>query len=198
LVLSANPQLTAREVRQILEQTADKIVDNNPDPQFGLRKGTYESNGRSEWFGAGKVNAQRAVNAAVGLRVKALQVSRWLPALSHNPIAIPDGVESGITSRINIADAGKVKNLQVTVDVEHEYLGDITIELIAPSGEAALLQNRTLGRRTKLQTIYDMQSTPALQRLLEQSTNGAWQLRLIDAIPGDQGKLNWWKLSIGI
>jgi subtilisin family serine protease len=198
LVLSANPQLTAREVRQILEQTADKIVDNNPDPQFGLRKGTYESNGHSEWFGAGKVNAQRAVNAAMGLRVKALQVSRWLPALSNNAIAIPDGNEAGITSRINIADAGKVRNLQVTVDVEHEYLGDMTIELIAPSGETALLQNRTLGRRTKLQTIYDMQSTPALQRLLDQSTNGAWQLRLIDAIPGDQGKLNWWKLTIGI
>jgi subtilisin-like proprotein convertase family protein len=107
-------------------------------------------------------------------------------------------VEAGITSRINIAEAATVKNLQVTVDVEHEYLGDITIELIAPSGETALLQNRTLGRRTKLQTIYDMQSTPALQRLLEQPTNGAWQLRLIDAIPGDQGKLNWWKLTIGV
>jgi subtilisin-like proprotein convertase family protein len=118
--------------------------------------------------------------------------------LSNNAIGIPDGVEAGITSRINIAEAGTVKNLQVTVDVEHEYLGDITIELIAPSGETALLQNRTLGRRTKLQTIYDMQSTPALQRLLEQPTNGAWQLRLIDAIPGDQGKLNWWKLTIGV
>jgi subtilisin family serine protease len=198
LVLSANPQLTAREVRQILEQTADKIVDNNPDPQFGQRKGTYEANGRSEWFGAGKVNAQRAVNAAMQLRISAYQTTRWLPALSNNVIGIPDGVEAGITSRINIADTGTVKNLQVTVDVEHEYLGDITIELIAPSGETALLQNRTLGRRTKLQTIYDMQNTPALQRLLDQSTNGAWQLRLIDPIPGDQGKLNWWKLMIGI
>jgi subtilisin family serine protease len=198
LVLSANPQLTAREVRQILEQTADKITDTNPDPQFGLRKGTYEANGRSEWFGAGKVNAQKAVNAAAQMRSQQFRSTRWLPALSNNPIAIPDGSDAGITSRINIADTGNVKNLQITVDVDHGYLGDITIELIAPSGETALLQNRTLGRRTKLQTIYDMQNTPALQRLLDQSTNGAWQLRLIDPIPGDQGKLNWWKLTIGI
>ncbi|MBE9028327.1 S8 family serine peptidase [filamentous cyanobacterium LEGE 11480] len=198
LVLSANPQLTAREVRQILEQTADKILDPNPDPQFGLRKGTYESNGRSDWFGYGKVNAQKAVNAARSRRVNNYRVNRWLSALSNNKIAIPDGATSGISSRINIAEQDQVKNLQVTVDIDHQYLGDLSIELIAPSGEVALLQGRTLGRRTKLQTIYDLQNTPNLQRLLDQSTRGAWQLRLSDAIDGDQGTLNWWKLTIGV
>ncbi|NJL66960.1 MAG: S8 family serine peptidase [Microcoleus sp. SM1_3_4] len=66
LMLSANPRLTAREVRTILEQTADKIVDSDPDPQFGNRLGTYDaSNQRSDWFGYGKVNALKAVQAAV-------------------------------------------------------------------------------------------------------------------------------------
>ncbi|MGL5060618.1 MAG: S8 family serine peptidase, partial [Microcoleus sp.] len=66
LVLSANPRLTAREVRGILEQTADKIVDSDPDPQFGNRLGTYDaSNQRSDWFGYGKVNAFKAIQAAV-------------------------------------------------------------------------------------------------------------------------------------
>ncbi|OCQ92018.1 peptidase S8 [Oscillatoriales cyanobacterium USR001] len=65
LILSANPNLTAREVRTILEQTADKIVDTDPDPQFGTRMGTYSSSGRCDWFGYGKVNAFKAVQAAV-------------------------------------------------------------------------------------------------------------------------------------
>jgi subtilisin family serine protease len=64
LVLSANPNLTAAQVRQILESTADKITDPNPDPQLGLRHGTYGSNGHCQWFGHGKVNAYRAVAQA--------------------------------------------------------------------------------------------------------------------------------------
>jgi hypothetical protein len=58
--------LTAREVRGILAQTADKIVDPDPDPQLGNRMGNYDpNNGRSDWLGYGKVNALKAVQAAV-------------------------------------------------------------------------------------------------------------------------------------
>jgi len=66
LILSANPRLTAREVRGILQETADKIVDADPDPQLGNRMGNYDTNSRrSDWFGYGKVNALKAVQAAV-------------------------------------------------------------------------------------------------------------------------------------
>ncbi len=66
LILSANPRLTAREVRGILEETADRIVDPDPDPQLGNRMGNYDTNSRrSDWFGYGKVNALKAVQAAV-------------------------------------------------------------------------------------------------------------------------------------
>ncbi len=64
LVLSANPNLKASEVKEILRQTADKIVDNDPDTVLGLKKGTYDAQGHSEWFGYGKVNAFRAVQEA--------------------------------------------------------------------------------------------------------------------------------------
>lgn len=65
LILSSNTQLTSREVRAILETTADKIVDNDPDPQLGQSLGNYNSNGHSQWFGYGKVNALKAVTEAV-------------------------------------------------------------------------------------------------------------------------------------
>ncbi len=67
LVISANPQLTAAQVKQILQETADKIEDAQPDPVLGNTKGTYDGNGHSEWFGFGKVNAASAVQRAVDM-----------------------------------------------------------------------------------------------------------------------------------
>ncbi|MEO0583897.1 MAG: S8 family serine peptidase [Bacteroidota bacterium] len=68
LVIASNPELTAREVKRILEETTDKITDENPDPILGHNKGIYDAEGHSEWFGFGKVNAGRAVRRAVALR----------------------------------------------------------------------------------------------------------------------------------
>lgn len=57
LILSANPDLTAREVKEILQQTADKIG----------RPSEY-SNGHSVKYGYGRVNADRAVAEALRRR----------------------------------------------------------------------------------------------------------------------------------
>lgn len=57
LILSANPDLTAREVKEILQQTADKI---------GL-PGDYV-NGHSVKYGYGRINADRAVAEAIRRR----------------------------------------------------------------------------------------------------------------------------------
>jgi len=61
LVKSANKDLSAKAIREILETTADKIIDNDADPVLGQRKGTYDNDGHSEWFGFGKINAHKAV-----------------------------------------------------------------------------------------------------------------------------------------
>ena len=59
LILSANPDLTAREVKEILMMTADKIGQS----------WEYQ-NGRSRKYGAGRVNAERAVAEAIRRRKK--------------------------------------------------------------------------------------------------------------------------------
>jgi subtilisin family serine protease len=55
LILSANPDLTARQVKDILQRTADKI--GHPSE--------YDSNGHSLKYGYGRVNADRAVAEAI-------------------------------------------------------------------------------------------------------------------------------------
>lgn len=68
LVLSVNQNLTATEVKQIITQTADKIIDNTPDTMYQYLKGTYNENQHSEWFGYGKINAYKAVLKAIEIQ----------------------------------------------------------------------------------------------------------------------------------
>lgn len=70
LVISANPGLTADEVRKIIETTTDRIEDKEPDPILNQAKGTYTNDKHSEWFGYGKVNAAKAVQKAFDLLPK--------------------------------------------------------------------------------------------------------------------------------
>lgn len=197
LILSINPALTAIEVRRILQETADKIVDPDPDPQFGFRKGTYSSAGHSEWFGYGKVNAFRAVQAAKA-RLSSPSPSRQVTGVNSVPVAIPDDNLQGVASAIAISDASVLRDIRVTVDLEHSFLGDVEISLIAPNGRTVLLQSRTLGRRTRLQTQYTLQSTPTLQQILGLSIRGTWRLQVVDRAPGETGRLNSWQLSLGV
>lgn len=56
LVLTANPDLTAGEVRQVLRDSCDKV---GPDDYFSTDAGT-----RNDRYGFGRVNAERAVGLA--------------------------------------------------------------------------------------------------------------------------------------
>ncbi len=58
LILSANPKLTAKEVKDILIKTADKI--GHPSE--------YDSRGHSRRFGFGRVNADKAVAEAIRMK----------------------------------------------------------------------------------------------------------------------------------
>ncbi|MEM7554851.1 MAG: S8 family serine peptidase [Cyanobacteria bacterium P01_A01_bin.84] len=204
LVLSANPDLTAKQVKRLLEETADKIVDLDPDPQLGLNLGSYNENGHSQWFGYGKVNAAKAVQAAHKLRIASVGVTRDIEGYNHNRIAIPDNDPRGIKSAIAIGRSSPiamsapnlVKDIQVSVDITHQFLGDLEIYLIAPNNFRILLQSRTLGRSTSLQKTYTTRSHPVLNKLFSIQVNGTWQLLIIDLSPQDIGTLNKWELSL--
>lgn len=197
LMLSANPDLTAQDVRQILQATADKLVDPQPDPQLGLQKGTYDVNGHSQWFGYGKVNAARAVQSARQRIAPPPTVSRQIQQQGA-AIDIPDYNPQGATSAIQIGDTSAIRDMQVSVDVEHSFLGDIEIILSAPSGQTVLLQNRTLGRSTRLQATYSLQTTSALRQFINQSAAGSWQLRLVDYALLNTGRLRGWQIVFGV
>ncbi|MTJ53017.1 peptidase S8, partial [Anabaena sp. UHCC 0253] len=112
-------------------------------------------------------------------------------------VSIPDDDRQGIKSAIAINEAVKINDIQVTVNITHDFLGDLEVYLIAPTNQRILLQSRTLGRRTQLQNTYTVRSHPALKQLLSLPAQGRWQLQVIDYAAQDIGKLNNWELLIG-
>lgn len=198
LMLSINPDLTAAEVKQILQSTTDKIIDKDPDPQLGQRYGTYDSNGHSFWFGYGKVNAAAAVKAAQARALRSRTLHQTLTAQSSTASPIPDNAPNGIRSALNISTGGSLQDIKIFIQAEHEFLSDLSFTLISPQGQTVLTQGRTLGRQTRLQRTYSLVNTPALRRLLNSEVKGRWQLQVIDHVPEHTGQLQRWDLILGI
>ena len=198
LMLSANPELTAAEVKQILQDTADKIEDKTPDPQLGLTYGQYDERGHSRWFGHGKVNAYRAVEAARDRYLAQRRLSSTIEQTNGVSLAIPADRIAMQRAGITINQHGRLQDIQVYVDIRHGFLGDLSISLIAPQGKTVLLQGRTLGRQTQLRKTFTFETTPALSLLINHGIHGRWQLKIMDHTETHQGQLSQWLLRLGV
>jgi extracellular elastinolytic metalloproteinase len=111
-------------------------------------------------------------------------------------LTIPDNNPAGVSSQVTIAAAGTATNLKVGVDITHTYIGDLRVELVAPSGQAAVLHGRAGGSADNLITTYESASSSALAALVGQPIQGAWTLRVTDLAGQDIGKLNRWSLEV--
>lgn len=191
LVKAANPGLSGLQIKEIIEQSADKIEDTSTDPLYNLAKGNY-SNGISEWFGHGKVNAAKAVHEAA----RRLQPVRVIEKENLTAIAIPDFNAAGIASPISISEAGAVSGLEVQVDISHSWIGDLEVSLISPAGTLMLLHNRGGGGADNIQKTYTLVDTLALGAALGQPASGSWLLQVADRASRDLGTLNRWSLKL--
>jgi M6 family metalloprotease-like protein len=111
-------------------------------------------------------------------------------------LSIPDNKAEGITSKINIAKSGTLNDITVAVAIPHTYIGDLLVEIVAPSGDSVTLHNMSGGSKDDLRMSYDLTSTPALGALLGQEIQGDWLLRVKDLQRIDTGKLEKWSLRL--
>ena len=111
-------------------------------------------------------------------------------------LAIPDNTPVGVSSSIAIAQSGAVRGIKVSVDITHSWIGDLRVELVAPSGQAAILHDQSGRDEDNIIRSYDSVTSPGLAALAGQTTQGNWQLRVKDLAAQDIGKLNRWKLEL--
>lgn len=226
LVISANPELTALKVADILQKTTDTNLNHTPyervkpaalhvgtptrfdppvlagrhpsdvswdvSPVFDGDFRAHATSGRpwSHWFGYGKVNALRAVQAAKPRNFDVTAV------LTPTDLTIPDNTHTWTEMATTVEELAIVDDIAVTVSVSHSYIGDLQVALQGPSGAQAMLHDRTGGSANQLSRTFTVANASSLNIFLGQQSKGEWKLLVRDLAATDTGKVNNCKLSL--
>ncbi len=111
-------------------------------------------------------------------------------------LQIPDNDPAGIECTLNAEGSGRLKDIEVRIDISHTYIQDLIVTLVAPSGKSIPLHHRSGGSADNIITTYTRDSTPELTSLDNEPVNGTWRLQVADVAGRDVGKLNRWALRI--
>ena len=184
LVIGRNPNLRWDEVRDILKRSCDRI---------DTAGGQYDSNGRSPFYGFGRVNAKKAVELAMPVQPTTVAIRTAV-----KDVAIKDLQTS--TLELPIADTGLLKSIKVSVDIEHTYRGDLVVSVRPPAATGVspvVLHNREGSAADNLKKTYDEVNAPGLVALKNKSPKGTWTLVVADKEAQDTGKIRSFTLEMG-
>ncbi|MBW4677288.1 MAG: S8 family serine peptidase [Desmonostoc geniculatum HA4340-LM1] len=183
LIIASNPNLRWDEVRDIIKRSCDRI------DQAG---GKYDANGRSPYYGYGRINALKAVELAKPNQPSPIGVFQ---AVQDVPIS--DLQTSKLS--VAIANTNVVKSIKVTVDIEHTYIADLIVTLNPPASTGVppiILHDRLGGSTDNIKTTYDEVNTPKLAAFKGKSPQGTWALEVADKANLDTGKIRSFTIEI--
>ncbi|WP_206051087.1 proprotein convertase P-domain-containing protein [Nocardioides speluncae] len=111
------------------------------------------------------------------------------PQTNGTDVAITDNatVSSSITIAGCTGNASATSKVAVTI--QHTYIGDLKVDLVAPDGTVYVLHNRTGGSADNINTTYTV-------NLSSEARNGAWKLQVNDNAAQDTGKIDTWTLTL--
>ncbi|MBN4084759.1 S8 family serine peptidase [Flavobacteriaceae bacterium AH-315-B10] len=125
---------------------------------------------------------------------------------------------STVTSTINFPDTFTIEDVNLTVDYDHTWIGDVSLTLISPSGtrvkvidvltcttelnfnfnfddEAANAIDCEVGN-TNYPALHTYKPVSPLSAFNGETSNGVWTLEITDDGPEDVGTVNGWTLEI--
>ena len=102
-------------------------------------------------------------------------------------LAIPD--LTTVSDTVTVSDSETATSVSVAVDITHNYIGDLKIDLIAPDGTTKTLHNRTGSSTDNIIKTY----APDFGGV---SIAGIWTLQIYDGFGVDPGVLNSWTLTV--
>ncbi|WP_255334358.1 S8 family serine peptidase [Methanosarcina sp. KYL-1] len=181
LMLSLNHELTSAEVKQIMMDTADRIDTEN---------GGYV-NGHSPLYGHGRINAHRAL-AHIKESIVPLQVL-YMEHRIQKPIPDLGEVEDNIVFPVS----APIKDIEVNLDIKHNWRGDLRVILESPLGDKIILADKTGGGKKDIIESFSFHENPELfSSLIGRSCEGDWSLKVSDTTKRDTGTIKKWGLAI--
>ncbi|NJL75407.1 MAG: hypothetical protein HC892_10630 [Saprospiraceae bacterium] len=106
--------------------------------------------------------------------------------------AIPDNT-GALVSRAKFVSNKRVEQLDLAIDIQHPCVGDLIVNLIAPSGKALTVHNREGGYTENLTRYYGQEFFEVFQG---EPVAGDWRLEVFDKAITDVGRLKSWSIGI--
>jgi len=126
----------------------------------------------------------------------AITAPRSIRITSLDGAHIRDNTKTQSTeSAVDMRHAGTVASVSVSVDIDHDYRGDLKVALVAPDGTEAMLHNRAGGSADDLRATYTSAAAP-LSKMVGKEASGHWRLTAGDYVAYGPGTLNSWALSL--
>jgi kexin len=194
LALQARPDLTWRDMQWLT------VMSSVPFDQPADWKKTALGRTFSHQFGYGKLDAYALVEAAKTWKLVKPQAWFYSPWM-HVKKAIPEGTE-GLASEfevtkdmLNKANFARVEHITLTMNVEHERRGDLSVELISPAGYTSHLS--TARRDDEAAEGYEDWTFMSVAHWGEDGI-GKWTVIVKDTIKdnGKKGTFTDWKLRL--
>ena len=169
----------------------------------------------SNQYGFGLVDAARAVEMAESYDVDlgtfketVDDTGAWRYDSGSLNLSIPDEDAQGVSSEICVDQNLVIEKVQIRLTIAHSFTSQLGVELTSPSGTKSIILNinsrvitRTLGKITGFndflfgtnafygETSYGNTAT-------EETSCGAWTLKVIDGDSTRKGVLKGWKINI--
>lgn len=197
LMLEANPKLGYRDVQMILAASGGNQSSEPAKP------GALGWNGTELWHdtqkGFGIVDAHTAVRLAEtwqGQRTLANEQS--LTASFRPDIGLPILTDRFTTSSVTLAANLAIEHVEVEVAINHTWIGDLTIQLISPTGVTARLLERPGSGliSTHGSSQQDIRFTFSSASLMGQQAQGDWTLKVTGGQNGNVGEVKSWTLRV--
>ena len=199
LVRAANPNLTWRDAKLILANSARKNDAGNTGWQEGALKygSTTDRYSFNHEYGFGVVDAGAAVTLA-GTWTSLPDLLEYEVTSDDTALAIPD-LESGspptaIESTVMLDPYVEfVEYVELNVDWDHASMRDLQIELESPSGAVSTIAPAHASPRgIPWRTRFRFGSS----RHLGEDAAGTWTLRITDTLEGHGGSVRSWSLKV--
>ncbi len=184
LMLEANPNLTWRDVQEILARTA--AITDPRHPGWSVNGAGFAI---SHEYGFGRLDTAAAVRLA--------RLWKPLPAEEESmessasgAASIPPGSSDGVTARIDVDHRLRLEHVQVSLELESSDWGAMEITLISP-----------VGTESRLSTPFAATAQPtgstwlfSTVRHRGELSSGRWRLRVASRDPAVEGVLRSWAL----
>lgn len=205
LMLEREPDLTWRDVKHVLANTARKTDPDIPWAKAALGGSTAvlrhgwitNAAGYSfhNWYGFGAVDADDALSYMDTFTPN--QLGEFVESDWHvheESESIPDYEGTGLeqTQSVDVGQqAANIEGVQLRIHMDHPFPAETSIHLVSPSGTESVMNellNNVLVGDTELDWIL------LSNAFYGENPNGEWKIRVIDAGEGGEGTLDKWQL----